>query len=398
MTHGENSRYRWVLLALLWLLRAAFGLIFRAMAPLVTPILKDLNISYAQMGLIMGSWPFTYIAVAVIAGAIIDRWGVRKSLLAGGIIMGLSAILRYFPQGFITMLLVVALFGIGALMISIGGPKTISLWFQGKSRGTAVGIYMTGNWIGSLTALAITNSFVMPLTGYSWRLTFVFYGLVAILVALLWGLVAREKEPPAAQKKVSIGKTFINLSKVRNIQVILAMGLFSFAATHGFTNWLPKILETTGLSPSVAGFTASIPMAAGIVAILILPRFVPPHLRGRLIASFSLLAITALWVITTTSGPFLIGGLVVYGIAAFPLTPIFLLLLMDAPEVGSRYMGSAGGMFFCIAQIGGSTGPLIMGALADITGTFQTGTVFLTCLYLTIFALTFLLKIRPISE
>lgn len=135
------------MLALLWLLYAAFGLVFRAIAPLVTPILEDLHISYAQMGFILGSWPLTYIVVALIAGTIIDRWGVRKSILAGAVVIGLSATLRYFPNGFATMLIVVALFGVGGPMISIGGPKAISLWFRGRSRGTAVGIYMTGPWI-----------------------------------------------------------------------------------------------------------------------------------------------------------------------------------------------------------------------------------------------------------
>ncbi|MFC2047940.1 MFS transporter, partial [Chloroflexota bacterium] len=114
-----QTRYRWVMLVLVWLLFCVFSVIVRSLAPLVTPILEDLNISYSQMGLIMGSWPFTYIAVAVIAGAIMDRWGIRKSLLVGIIIVGLSEVLRYFANGFATMLLCVALLGLGGPMISI---------------------------------------------------------------------------------------------------------------------------------------------------------------------------------------------------------------------------------------------------------------------------------------
>ena len=95
------------------------------------------------MGLILGAWQLTYIAVALIGGTIVDKWGVRRSLFAGALIIGLSAILRYFPNGFWAMLFAVALFGVGGPMISIGCPKTISVWFRGKSRGTVVGIYMT---------------------------------------------------------------------------------------------------------------------------------------------------------------------------------------------------------------------------------------------------------------
>jgi len=89
------KRYRWVMLSLLWLLYAAFGLAVRSIAPLVTPILEDLHLSYTQMGLILGSWQLTYILVSLIAGTMIDRWGVRKSLFAGTLIVGLSLALRY---------------------------------------------------------------------------------------------------------------------------------------------------------------------------------------------------------------------------------------------------------------------------------------------------------------
>ena len=56
-----TSPYRWVMLALLWLLYSSFGFITRALYPLVTPILADLNMSYSQMGLVMGSWQLAYI-------------------------------------------------------------------------------------------------------------------------------------------------------------------------------------------------------------------------------------------------------------------------------------------------------------------------------------------------
>ena len=183
-TEETQSSYRWVMLALIWLIYIAFGLIFRAVPPLITPILKDLNISYSQMGLILGSSPLTYIIVATIAGTIIDKWGVRKSLLAGALIMALSAVLRYFPNGFGTMFLAVALFGAGGPMISVGGPKVISIWFKGKSRSTAIGIYMTGPWIGMLLAFIMTNSILMPLTNYNWRIIFVYYGLLAFMGAI----------------------------------------------------------------------------------------------------------------------------------------------------------------------------------------------------------------------
>ncbi|MFH1925817.1 MAG: MFS transporter [Chloroflexota bacterium] len=384
--------YRWVILTLVWLLYVAFGLVNRSISPLVTPILDDLNMSYSQMGIILGSWQLTYIVVAIIAGTIIDKWGMRKSLFIGTVIIGLSAALRYFPNGFGSFLPVVAIFGIGGPLISIGAPKTIASWFRGKGRGTAVGIYTTGPWIGGLFALAATNSFVMPITGYSWRLTFVYYGFLALIIALLWWFLARDIKPTEATESESIGKVFSRLIKIRNVRLILIMGLLSFAIMHGFTNWLPKIMESGGMSPTTAGFMASIPVIAGIPAVLIIPRLVPPHLRGRLLALLSLVvAVTLLVSVNTLDFPLFV-GLALFGIAGTSLFPIVILILMETPEVGERHMGLAGGIFFCVAEVGGFTGPLLMGTLADLTGTFLAGAVFLAGLSLIIFMMTLLLK------
>jgi len=350
------------------------------------------------MGIILGSWQLTYIIVAIIAGAIIDKWGIRKSLFIGTVIIGLSAVLRYIPSGFGTFLLVVAVFGIGGPLISIGAPKTISSWFRGKGRGTAVGIYTTGPWIGGLLALSATNSFVMPLTGYSWRLTFVCYGCLVFIIALLWWFLTRDIKPTGATEGESIGKTFSRLIKIRNIRLILIMGLLSFAIMHGFTSWLPKIMESGGMSPTMSGFVSSIPIIAGIPAVLVIPRLVPPHLRGRFLALLALVVTVALLISVNTLDAPLFVGLVLFGIAGSSLFPIVMLILMDTPEVGERHMGLAGGIFLCIAEIGGFTGPLVMGALADLTGSFLVGAVFLAGLSLIIFMMTLLLKAVPESH
>lgn len=390
--------YRWVILILLWLLYFSFGLVYRSIAPLVTPILRDLGISYTQMGFILGSWPLIYIMAAVAAGVIIDKWGIRKSLLLGVVIMGLSAILRYFANGFVTMLLIVALFGVGGPMISVGCPKAISLWFKGKGRATAVGIYMTGTWTGGLLGLSLTNSLVMPLTGYSWRLTFVIYGVLTFLIALLWWFLAKDPRQTTSADDANIWEVFSALIKVRNVQVALMIGLLCFASFHGFTNWLPKMLEASGLSPDVAGFMASIPLATSIPAVLFIPRSVPQHLRGRFIAFFALLSAAAVVAVVTASDVLQIAALILIGLTGFCFSALTILILMDTPEVESRYMGSAGGMYFCVAEIGGFTGPLVVGVLLDSTGNFMMGMSFLSALYVAAFSMTFLLKIRQVPD
>ena len=386
------SKYRWIMLLLLFLLYICFGIVSRAIFPLVTPILNDLRISYSQMGFILGSWQLTYILMALGAGSILDRWGIRKSLFAGALVIGLSSSLRYFANDFISLLVPVALFGVGGPMISIGGPKTISVWFRGPSRGIAIGLYTSGNWIGGLVALALTNSLVMPLVGNNWRMAFAAYGMTTCNIGLIWVMFAREIASRPTAETMSIIDVFRSLVKLPDVRLVLTMGLLAFAIGHGLASWLPKILETNGMSAQQAGFAASITVAAGIPSILMIPSVVPSHYRGQAMAVLSILTAATILLLMQVSGVALFISLALLGCISSPFMSLLLLILMDSPGVETRHMGSAGGMFFCVAEIGGFGGPFFMGVLVDLTGTFMAGAVFLAGLCVATAALTYFLR------
>ena len=87
-----------------------------------------------------------------------------------------------------------------------------------------------------------------------------------------------------------------------------------------------------------------------------------------------------------------LAALILFGIIVSPFPPLLTALLMETPEVGSNPMCAAGGMFFCIAEIGGFTGPLIMGASVDLTGDFLGGALFFAVLCILFAVLTRCLK------
>jgi cyanate permease len=385
------------MLALLWLQYVSFGLVSGSMAPLVTPVVKDLNMTYSQMGLLLGSWQLVYIIASIGAGNLIDRWGERKSILAGILVISLSAGLRYFSHGFGTMLPIVAMLGAGGPMISVGGPKTISIWFEGKIRGTALGIFTTGSMVGILLGFALTNSVIMPLTDYSWRITFLSYGAFALITTLLWGCFARDVKPETTSERMSIFNVLGQIVRIRNVQWVLTLGLISFAILHGLMNWLPKILETSGLSPTLAGCAASAYIIVGIPAVIVFPHVIPSHSRGRSLALFALGIAVTLCGVIYTSGVLQFVVLLILGIMGATFMPILLLILMDNSGIPLRYLGSAGGAFFCVAEIGGFISPLVMGALFDMTESFLAGILLLAALSLIILPIAFRLKIQTSS-
>ncbi|HEY94399.1 MAG TPA: MFS transporter [Dehalococcoidia bacterium] len=384
-------KYRWVILAMVWLVYAAMGSAMSSTAPLVTPILSDLKISYAEMGVILGSWQPVFIPFSLIAGVILDRWGIRKTLFFASLIVALSVGLRYFATGFTTLLIMTAIFGIGGPFISIGAQKAVSLWFTGRERPTAVGIYMTAPSVGGMFALAATNSLIMPMTGYSWRLTFVFYSLLALLFGFVWLVFSRDIKQTAELTQASLWSVFIKIIKAYNVRIVLIAGLITGLMIHGFVQWLPKMIEYSGVSAETAGYLSSIVSAVGIPATLFLPRMIPNRLRGRFLALFAFLSSAGI-LITAIGSSWVIVGLILYGAAIVVLFPLLTVVLMDAPQVSAETMGLAGGIFFAFCQIGGSLGPMLMGITTGSTGSFLAGIWTLVIAGLVLASITFILR------
>jgi MFS transporter, CP family, cyanate transporter len=383
MIDSAKPRYRWILLAGLWLVYASFGLVVGALPPLVVYLSEDLGLSRAAMGSIMGAWPLVYIAFAIPAGALIDRKGLRLALTLGAAFIALSGFLRALSVNHLSLYLAVAVFGLGGPFISIGGPKLIGAWFGQKERGKAMGIYLTAPSLGRIVALATANGVLMPLYRSNWRLTLATYAGFAIVAGVIWWIIARgargpaettQGEPAGAQGGI---KVFANLLRIRVVQIVLFISLGSFLFGHGLNNWLPEILRSGGMSAKQSGFWAMMPLMIGLAATLVVPRLATPRRRVPILVAALAAAAAASIIISFSTGAFLIVGLFIAGIAGRGVMPILMLTLIDSPQVGPSRMGAAGGLFFTAGEVGGVLGPLLMGVVSGATGSFSGGLLML---------------------
>ena len=151
------------MLLLMCLVYGSFGMVSASLAPLIAPILRDLDMTRTSMGLVLGSWQFVYLFVAIPAGAAIDRFGLKRALLIGICFVALSQIIRAGATHQYILLAAVMVFGLGGPFISVGAPKLTSLWFPQKEVGSALGIYTVSPSFGSMIAVATANSLLMPL-------------------------------------------------------------------------------------------------------------------------------------------------------------------------------------------------------------------------------------------
>jgi len=368
---SEPSRYRWIILALAWLVYFAFGLILSSMPPLVNVIAADLTLTYSEMGIILGSVILMYVPLSVPVGVGIDRIGQKKMITVGLILISASAILRSMVFSFETLFLVVFLFGFGGPTVSVGLAKVVASSFEGRERGLASGIYMTGAAVGSASALALTNSLVLPLVG-TWRNAFSFYGLIGLLIAVGWIILARESSayPNQMNEQSSIRKMVQTLLRDKDVWIVAIIGSTTFLVFYGFGNWLPTLLEGKGMSPVDAGYLASIPTWVGLIGSAIIPGIALAGSRKPIIAVSLLIEGVSMYVVGIFSGSFLLVSLVIFGIISGAMMPLMLVIMMDLPEVGAEYTGIASGLFFSIGPSMGFVGPILVGYLTDLTGSF----------------------------
>jgi MFS transporter, CP family, cyanate transporter len=370
---GQGGRDRWRLLALICLLYGSFGLVTASLAPLVAPILHDLHMSRGEMGLVLGSWQFVYLFVAIPAGAILDRFGLRRALLWGISLVAASQLLRAAARDEWTLLGAVMIFGLGGAFVSIGAPKLVSMSFGGREAATALSLYTVSPSIGNILAFATANSVLMPLTGNSWRETLLCFGALPVLAVAAWLFLARDVPAATASSgDASILGSLGDLLRLRVIQLVLVMAVGAFLFVHSLNSWLPEVLRAGGMTASSAGFWATLPTVVGIGTVLVVPRVPPRLLVVAQIATFVSAGIGAL-LIAFGGSVVLYLGLVLVGVARGAMPAVLMLTLLRSPQIGAALMGAAAGLFFTAGQIGGVSGPALTGAVADATGGFTTG-------------------------
>ena len=388
-TLPPHSAPRWLALFGVWLLYAAFGLIATSLSPLIAPIEADLEISHAAMGSILGAWQLIYIAAAVPCGILLDRIGARRALALGALLIALSAWGRAAADGYWSMLLAVGLFGIGGPIISSGAPKVVAERFTGSTRGLAMGIYITGPAVGGVVSLTLTHSWLLPVLG-DWRAVMQLWAILTLASAGAWLLCSR---PTRAERQLaranasdqaneagddeanfespstlSVMATLVQQPAVR---LLLAMSVAVFLINHGLNNWLPELLRNGGMTATNAGFWAAIPTLVGIAGSLLIPRLATPGRRFNILLALALAAFAATLLLQFTAGIPLFAGLLLQGLARSALMTVLILTLVELPGIGERYAGTASGLFFSAAEVGGVLGPLGMGLAYQYSGDFQ---------------------------
>ena len=236
---------------------------------LITPIKAEFSLSDTQLGMLIGfGFVVFYSFLGLPFGALADRSNRRNLILAGLIAWSLATCASGFATGFVALMVMRTMVGVGEATLSPSAYSTLADRFAADRLALAVAIYAAGVSVGGGLAMVFGGVLVqwashaaitLPVLGIirGWRLALFVVGLLGAPLAALMALTLREAprrshapSPPLADLWRYIAErpaamigclAAFALSNVANYVVFLWSPAL-FVRVHGFD------ARTTGLA------------------------------------------------------------------------------------------------------------------------------------------------------
>ncbi|MDW3191500.1 MAG: MFS transporter [Cytophagales bacterium] len=144
-----------LILISLWALMFVASSQFFIMSPLLPQMERELCISEAYLGFIVGVYSVSLGITALFAGILSDRVGRRHMLKIGSLLMGISLMLHVFAINFHLLMLFRLLAGISGGLLTGTCVSYVRDYFPYEKRGKANGIIITGSALGQIAGIPL---------------------------------------------------------------------------------------------------------------------------------------------------------------------------------------------------------------------------------------------------
>jgi CP family cyanate transporter-like MFS transporter len=336
--------------------------------PPIEPLIKEqLLLTHTQTSLLLSAPVLMLVAIAIPAGLVSDRIGIRKAVGIGLIIMAVGALLRGTASDFTSLLGFTFIYGFGFGWTFPNLPKLVSTYVGKEKASVAMGIVNSGFPIGTALGLALTIPVVLPIAG-TFRGVFLIWSIPALIAVAFWWALIRE--PQARFSHIEKLQTPVTGFRgvLLNRQLWLVGGLLFLHQffSWNWLGWAPVMMILKGASPGLAGLIAAVTIWAVLPTFLLVPRL--SHRIGLrkpfLWVSSMVLAITswaAQYVTVSTSWCLMALAGVAMG------TRFTMLLTLPIEMMHEREIGITSGMVLSVGFAGGVIGPLVGGRILDTT-------------------------------
>lgn len=354
----------------------------------------DLGITHSTSSLIGALFFLGYFFFQVPGSIYAVKRSVRKLIFACLILWGVCAAATGMVSN-IPMLMVIR-FTLGVVEAAVMPAMLIyiSTWFTKKERSKANTFLILGNPVTVLW-MSIVSAHLIDI--YGWREMFIIEGLPAVVWAIVWWMLVRDKPAEVSwlteQEKADLAQAMAleqqNIKPVRNYGEALRSGnVIKLSAVHalwsigvyGFMMWMPSIIKSAANMDIVSvGWLAAIPYVAAIVLMLLVSYFSDKLQNRKLFVWPVLLVATVAFFIAYLLGPdhfWITFTLLVLaaGCMYAPYGPFFALI----PELlPSNVSGVSMGLINSFGALGAFIGAWLVGVINDATGSASASYVFM---------------------
>lgn len=292
--------YPWLVVALLWVV-ALLNYMDRQMLSTMQDAMK-LDIVELQkaeaFGALMAVFLWIYGIVSPFAGVVADRVSRKKLVVGSLFVWSAVTYLMGYASDFTQLYWLRALMGVSEALYIPSALSLIADWHEGKSRSLAIGIHMTGLYVGQ----AVGGFGATIAATFSWHSTFYWFGIIGIAYSVVLALLLHDKpktvdavaaspDPATLMKKESLWRGLSVVLSTWAFWVILIY--FAVPSLPGWAtkNWLPTLFaDNLGLEMAQAGPMSTITIAASSFVGVLLggvlsDKWVQRNIRGRIYTS-----------------------------------------------------------------------------------------------------------------
>jgi CP family cyanate transporter-like MFS transporter len=331
--------------------------------PLLPSIQRDLHVSHAVAGL-LGTIPVLCMGLFAppapfLSGRIGSRWAIGAAVA----LIGVFGVARAVVPGAIGVIVLTVPVGIGMGLGNALMPVAVKERFSDRP-GFATGVYTMGITGGATIAAAIAVPLAHAAGG--WRTPLLIMSAVSAALAAAWIWLTRA-DP--AHVRTDLRPLKLPWRNPLGWQLVAAFSLMSFVF-YGLNSWLPDAYVERGWSQSSAG--ALLAVLSGVsIPVGFFVAWAADHIgtrRGWLTGSAVLQTGTLVGVVLLPGAGWL--WAVLLGMSIGPLFPLTMTLPLDAAD-GPAEVAALAGMMLGLGYVLSSAGPLVLGAVRDLTGGFK---------------------------
>ncbi len=185
------GRYRWVICALLFFGTTINYVDRQVLGILARDLQREIGWTELQYGNIVAAFSAAYAIGLILAGRLMDRFGVRTGYTVALTIWSIAGMVTALARTPIQFGLCRALLGLGEAGNFPAAIKGVAEWFPKKERAFATGIFNAGTNVGAVVA-PLTVPWIAINLGWQWA--FILTGAIGFLWLAFWLPMYRRPE------------------------------------------------------------------------------------------------------------------------------------------------------------------------------------------------------------